>query len=328
MSNDKGALAAAAEVVRTQDDFLVTTHHGPDGDAIGSLLAMHALLEAHGKQHVLYNADGVPDGLSFLPGADNVVDQVPDRRFAWTILLDCGMPDRVGHVYEEQAQYTQALVLDHHLTERDFGDVAYVDSDAAATGEIVYRLANAMGWTPTPDFASCAYAALLTDTGSFQFNNTNARVLKVASELAALGADPARIAEAVFSGQSKARVAMMGNVLESLRYYCGDRVAITSVRKNAMQQAGATKYDLEGLVNIPRSIAGVLVAVQIKEVDVDREYRVSLRSKPPVSVEAIARQFGGGGHRYAAGCTLEGTYDQVLSQLVAAIETALLADAG
>lgn len=322
MSELERALAEVVRVLKSGDDFLVASHAGPDGDAIGSLSAVGELLDGLGKRNTLYNTDGVPETLKFLPHCQRVVSDLPNKNAKWAILLDCSTPDRISDAFNRQRPFEKSLILDHHLTERDFGDVAYVDSSAAATGEVIYRLAKALDWQPTPAFATAVYTAVSTDTGSFQFSNTNARVLAMASELAEWGADPAEIADRVYSTQSQARVAMMKSALEHLTYLADGRVAIVTIWQRELNRAGASKYDLEGLVNIPRSIRGVQIAVQIREVIPGKEFRLSLRCKKGCNVEQIASKFGGGGHKHAAGCTIYGNYDEVKAQVFPLLEKA------
>lgn len=308
-----------AEVIVQENDFLAVSHAGPDGDAIGSLLAIGEILQHLGKRYTLYNVDGVPDGLRFLPHSSRVQNELPAEPAAWTIVLDCNVPDRVSDEFKKRKPFAKAIVLDHHLTERTFGDLPYVDSSAAATGEVVYRLAKKIDWQPTAAFATCAYTAISTDTGSFQFSNTSSRIFGIAAELAAWGADPSEIAERVYATQSRARVQILKHVLEGLRFEANGKIAAITVWQSDMRNSNALKYDLEGLVNIPRSIEGVQAAVQIREVIPGKEYRISLRSKKPIDVERIASGFGGGGHKYAAGCTLYGAYDDICGQLFAAL---------
>ncbi|RMF19321.1 MAG: bifunctional oligoribonuclease/PAP phosphatase NrnA [Candidatus Dadabacteria bacterium] len=323
MSPEQDAqLRQIADTLRSDDGFLVASHHGPDGDAIGSLLAVGKLLDCLGKRYCLFNTDGVPDQYRFLPGSDQVTDRLPGECWNWLILLDVATPDRIDEALRQGQHYARSIVLDHHLTERPFGDLAYVDAGAAATGEIVVRLRAALAVDPGPDFATCAYAAIFADTGSFQFSNTNDRVLRIAAELAAQGADPAAIADALVASQSLARVRMMERALHNLEILADGRVATISVFLDDMQAVGATRYDLEGLVNLPRSIAGVRVAAQLREVIPGQEYRISLRSKVGYDVEAVARKFGGGGHRQAAGCTIRGSYEAVCAALYPELERA------
>lgn len=314
-------LRAVAEVLRSEDDFLVSAHQNPDGDALGSLLAVARLLDHMGKRATYLCLDPIPDNLRFLPGLDRLTTALPSRRFDRLLLLDCGMPERVGPVFVEADLFDRAAVLDHHLTERHFGDPAYVRPSASATGEIVVDLAAELGIAADAEFATCAYTAIAADTGGFRFSNTTPRVLRIAADLVAAGAAPQRIASAFFGEVPERRVRLLADVLAGLEMHHGGRVAMLIVDQATLDRHGATRNDLEGFIDHARSIRGVAVAVQIREAG-DGDWRASLRATGDVNVERIAARFGGGGHKPAAGCPLQGSREDVRAAMLAALAEA------
>lgn len=317
------SLERVARLLREEDDYLVVSHHNPDGDAAGSLLAITHLLRAHGKRVTPYVGDPIPENLRFLPGADDVTHELPDTEHEWAILLDCGTPDRVSEAFDARRPYRRALVLDHHLTERPFGEVAHVDVGAAATGEILCRLQRELAWEPSPAFATCAYTAIFTDTGSFRFSNTNAVSLGAAARMAEAGADPHRIAEAILDTQPAVRLKLLSRVLDGMELHAEGRVALIHVPQTLLDEMDADKSMIEGFIDYPRAIDSVLIAAQIREAEPEQRYKVSLRSKGEVDVEAVARSFGGGGHKHAAGCAIDGDLREVRERLLPRLEEAV-----
>lgn len=323
MLDASSQLDTVAQVLRGEGDFLLTCHGNPDGDALGSLLAMAHMLHDMGKRVYVYNPDPLPDNLRFLPGVDKIRRVMPSAPAAWLVILDCASPDRVGAEFDAVRPFRRSIVIDHHRTERNFGDVIWVDASAAATAELVVRLARRLQYKATPAFATCAYTGIFTDTGSFRFSNTSAEVFEAAAALVAAGAEPHRVAEEIVENQPEVRYRLLADVLATLELAAAGRVAMITVRADVMAKHAASKDMLEGFVDFPRSIRGVLAAAQLREVELDRCYKASLRSKGAVDVEAVAARFGGGGHMHAAGCTLEGTYAEARERLLGALTAAV-----
>lgn len=326
---DKVGLPASgdrADVVsrlRAADDFLITCHGNPDGDAVGSLYGAAHLLAALGKRFTIYCPDPVPANLGHLKSPQAPVFEVPERRHANLLLLDCGKPDRVGSDFDRLRPFEHAIVVDHHVTERDFGDTAWVLPSASATGEMIAALAEDLGVQPDPTMAECLYTALYTDTGGFRFSNTTPALLHLAGRLTAAGARPAAVASAIHENQPLRRLRLLADVLSGLELHAGGRIGLIAVPLSMLERHGAERNDLDGFVDYPRSLAGVTVAVQIREAEPGRLCKVSLRSQPPFDVESVARGFGGGGHRQAAGCAIEGDLASVQTQVVARLTEAL-----
>jgi phosphoesterase RecJ-like protein len=291
--------------------FLLTSHARPDGDAIGSALACCQILRSLGKEAEVVLRDGVPRIYQPLPFADTVIQsQRVNGNYEAAIVLEC---DSIQRTRLEGLENRFLINIDHHLTGRAFGNVNWIDPDAVATAEMVYRLARAVDAEITPEIATCLYTAVLTDTGSFMFAGTNEHTFALARELVRAGADPAYCARNVYFGHSTAKMRLLGAALSNLHRQ--GRLAWISVTGEQMQQCGAKEEDCEGLVNYALSIQDVEVAAFFRELP-DGRYRVSLRSKGGLNVAAVAEQFGGGGHECASGCSVDGPLSTAVARVL------------
>jgi len=303
-------LSAICRVLREKDRFLIACHENPEGDAIGSELALALALRKMGKTATVLNADPVPANLLFLPGTGTVVFTEDGSKYDVAVVLDCSSPERTGRVGRELRKCPLLVNIDHHRTNGDLGELALVDPDAAATGLLVHRILSAMGYEIGLDVATNIYVAVLTDTGSFHYGSSSPEAFEVAGDMVRRGVDPWAVAEQVYETQSAHRLRLLGRVLDSLEVSADGRVAcITTMRKD-LREFASGKDALEGFINYPRSIVGVEVAVSFREEE-GGVFRVSFRSKGRVDVSAVAARFGGGGHRNAAGCTVQGTLADV-----------------
>lgn len=319
----KGIEVEIAEIIHQGRSFLVCSHMNPDGDAVGSSLALGLFLEGEGKEVVIYNRDGVPALYRFIPGVERIQQTIPEgKRFDISFLLDCAGPERVGGAFERFSPKGQVIVIDHHPPVRPFREVHLVCTEAAATGELLYDVMMAYGKPPRPPIATALYLALMTDTGSFRFSNTTPRALHIAAELQAAGADHALLIDGVYRSFPPERFRLLAQVLQTLSFYFGGRVAAMRVTRGMYESSGAGDELTEGFVDIPRSVGGVKVALLLREV-ASGEYRVSLRSRGEVDVGELASQFQGGGHPNAAGCTIRGEGEAVYSSLLKAVGEAL-----
>jgi len=294
--------------------FLVCSHSRPDGDAVGSMLAMGMLLRQMGKRADLVAADRIPVVYRNLPGADSIrtVMRVHGHYDA-VILLECdGLPrtrlrglERMFHIN-----------IDHHASGKPFGQLNWIDHEACSVGELVHRLVQAAGGTVTPEMATCLYTTLLTDTGGFCYGGIQARTFALAGELVEAGADPIRIAREVYFANPFSKVLLLGSALSNL--HRDGALAWLWVTHDDMVRTGAAEEDCEGVVNYALSIAGVEAAVFLRELPEGR-IRLSLRGKGKVNVAAISERLGGGGHENAAGCTLEGPMRRATDEILAAL---------
>jgi len=310
----KGGLPDVAREIRSRQRFVITSHARPDGDAVGSALALVQVLRQMGKQADVVLHDGVPRIYRSLPGAAEVRQALPDAySFDAAILLECDSLQRT----RLQALNQHFLIsVDHHSSGKLFASLNWIEPHAAATAELIFRLARELGVSVTPEIASCLYTALLTDTGAFMFQGTNEHTFDVARELVLAGADPVRSARAVYFAHSPAKLRLLGEALRNLQQ--DGNVAWVWVSSEQMRHSGAREEDCEGLVNYVLSIGEVEVAIFFREIASGR-FRVSLRSKGGVNVARVAESFGGGGHECASGCSVGGplplAVEQVLRQI-------------
>ncbi|HEU4949206.1 MAG TPA: bifunctional oligoribonuclease/PAP phosphatase NrnA [Candidatus Deferrimicrobiaceae bacterium] len=318
----RGDLSAICRILREKGRFLVACHENPEGDAIGSELALALALRKMGKTATVLNADPVPGNLLFLPGADTVVFEEDGSRYDVAVVLDCGSPERTGRVAPELRKCPLLVSIDHHRTNGDRGELSLVDPDAAATGLLIHRVLSAMGYDICLDVATNIYVAVLTDTGSFHYSSSSPEAFEVAGEMVRRGVDPWAVAERVYETQSAHRLRLLGRVLDSLEVSAGGKVASITTMRETLREFAAGKDALEGFINYPRSIVGVEVAVSFREEE-GEVFRVSFRSKGRVDVSAVASRFGGGGHRNAAGCTVPGALPDVKRKVLEALAAVL-----
>ena len=298
--------------IEQRNQFLLTSHARPDGDAIGSALACRQILRAMGKEAEVVLRDGVPRVYRPLPFADKVVqaDRV-NGAYEAAIILEC---DSIQRTRLEGLEERFLISIDHHLSGRPFANVNWIDPTAVATAEMVYCLAREAGVKISPEIATCLYTAVLTDTGSFMFEGTNERTFTLARELVLAGANPAHCARNVYFGHSTAKMRLLGAALSTL--HRAGPLAWTSVSQEQMESCHAKEEDCEGLVNYVLSIHDVEVAAFFRELP-DGRYRVSLRSKGGLNVAAVAERFGGGGHHCASGCSLDGPLPVATARILA-----------
>jgi bifunctional oligoribonuclease and PAP phosphatase NrnA len=317
----RDGLQAVLEVVRRGQRFAVCSHARPDGDAVGSTLACGLLLSQMGKQADLLSADPVPLIYRGLPCAATIRQATRlEGEYDAIILLEC---DGVARARLLGVEGRFLVNIDHHVSGKAFADVNWIDTDACAVGEMVYRLARAAGVTVTPEMAACLYAAVLTDTGSFCYEGTDVHAFELARELVQCGADPAEIAREVYFSNPLSKMMLLGAALTTLRR--DGRLAWLWVTNADMQRIGAAEEDCEGIVNYAIAIAGVEAAVLLRELP-DRKVRLSLRSKGNVDVARIAASFGGGGHLHAGGCTLPGPLSAATDRILETMRRELMTD--
>jgi len=306
------------QVVRERHRFVVTAHARPDGDGIGSALACGQILRMMGKDAEVVMHDGVPRIYRNLPYADRAIQAAAVPANDAVILLECDSTQRAGL---EGLDQCFLINVDHHASGRNFGDINWIDPTVMATAELVFRFARRACVPVDRDIATCLYTGLMTDTGSFMFEGTNEHTFTVARELVLAGADPAQCARQIYFGHSTAKMRLLGAALSNL--HREGPLAWIWVTQEQMERFGAREEDCEGLVNYALSMADAQVAIFFRELP-DRRYRVSLRSKGGVNVSAVAEQFGGGGHKCASGCSLDGP----LAIAVARVVERLRAEAG
>ncbi len=308
------------ELVQTLRDsrrVLVATHINPDGDALGSALGLTLALRRMGKEVAVVDRDPVPRIYRFLPGAEEVSPEIPEGDFDVLVLVDCGEIERTGY---ETLPGQRGLVIDHHLTERNFGDLRWVLSTASSTGEMVFNLVKALGVPLDRDVAVCLYVALFTDTGGFRYSSSCPSAYRAAAEMVEAGAEPWEVTEHVYESHSFQRLALLGKALDRMVRH--EHVAIIAVTDDMYQATGSTSEDTENFANMARSIEGIEVGIFLRQIG-PNAFKASMRSKGRVNVAAVAERFGGGGHHNAAGGILQGTLEEVRATILKAVEDAL-----
>lgn len=285
---------------------------------MGSGLALYWMLRALDKDADVVLRDRVPPAYTVLPGSALViVKEDVKESYDAAFIIECSDVDRPG-LPSLKDQFV--VNIDHHSTTVPFGDVNWIDSTAAAVGEMIYNLCKALGVEVTKEIAECIYTALLTDTGSFHFSNTTERTLKIASELVRRGVEPARISQALFYSGSFSKIKLLGLVLSNIERDQSGRIAWITMDRATMYEADACEEDADGIVNHALSIGDVEAVAFFKELS-PGAYRISLRSKGKNNVAKVAEVFGGGGHRNAAGCRIEGDFDDVRRRVIEGLQT-------
>jgi phosphoesterase RecJ-like protein len=319
------------EVLLKKDRFVVLSHINPEGDALGSSIALAVALKQLGKDVEVFNKDGIPSIYRFLPEARIVkkFNELTCESDSVVIIVDCNNPERVG--IKEDINCNLSLVIDHHETEDDFGDVRWIEPSSPATGVMIYHLLMSLNVRITEAIATNLYTAISIDTGSFRYSNTTAETLLIGADLIRQGANPAYIAERLFESWSKNRFMLLIetlNTLEIKRIQNKDAsltVAITTITTDMFKRTETDSSDTENFSNFPRMIEDVQISAMFRETEKNK-WKASLRSKGDVNVARIASVFGGGGHRNAAGFFVEGNIEEIKKSFVEEISDILVKD--
>lgn len=311
-------LEKICEILRSGGRFLITTHIDPDGDAIGSVHALYFSLRQMGKKPVVFLQDSVPYRYEFLPGPENIARTLPETPFDALLVLDCGNIFRVGKSAEKIKDLGPVVSIDHHLTSDSFGDINFLDASASSTGEILYRIIARLPVEITPEIALNLYTAILTDTGSFRYENTTPEALSICENLVISGVQPAYVAGKVYENHPIERFRLFGEVLSTLATYDGGRVITGYITGEMFRRTGTSREHADGFVEEIKQIRGAEIAIMIRELN-RKKHKISMRSKGSADVAFICNKFGGGGHRNAAGCTIDGTRDEVTQKLKEAL---------
>jgi phosphoesterase RecJ-like protein len=323
------AFAEVKEIIRGAERFVLVTHVNPDGDGIGSQIALHRHLVSLGKTSRIINGHPPPANYRFLHD-DGEVEVYDADRHGGVIaaadaifVLDISNWDRLGAcgpaVRESRAR---KICIDHHVSNNRFADVNVIDRTASSTGEMIYRLIEGSGDGLTPDIALPLYVSIITDTGSFRFSNTNSRVHRIAAHLVDLGVNPRHTYEKIYETSSIGRLRLLGLALSELRMAASDRLVWVKITREMLDRTGTRPQDCEGFVDYLRLLKDVEVCLLLIEVGEGR-LKVSLRSRGAVDVNRLAAEFGGGGHRHAAGALLQGSVEALERSLLQSVERLL-----
>ena len=307
-ATDAGARAQAALEILKRQRFVITSHIRPDGDAIGSQLAMAYALRHLGKQARVVNHDPAPPPLSTFPGVADIeiAERVDDPGDA-VIVMEAGDLVRTGVAGLERGFIVN---IDHHVGNTMFGAVNWFDVSAAACGEMVFDLVRELGVPLTYEIALHVYIAILTDTGSFHYSNITPRTFDICRQCVDAGVKPPDVARSIFDSSTLGRLKLFGAVLSRMQLDDTGRVATIAVDQRLAADSGGTYEDTEGLINSPLTVKEIQAVVFFKEV-APGDWRVSMRSKGDVDINAVAREFGGGGHKNASGCSAVGQLEEL-----------------
>lgn len=302
---------------------LVCTHVSPDPDAIGSAGALCYLLQSLGHQSMLYLPEGLPERFEVLLGDVSVVTEFDASKYTLIVAVDTASAPRLGPLHQELLSSGLPLYnLDHHGSNSLYGTVNFVDAKAAASAVLVYRLFRELQVEVSSVAANLLYAGLMDDTGSFRYSNTDVESFHTAAALLEVGAEPETISNCLYFSVPERVLRLKAAAVEQLSVELSGRLALVVVTEELLTRLGATAEETEGIVDIARSVEGVSAAVFLRETE--SSWKASLRAKgSEIDVNAIAQKFQGGGHRAAAGCRLEGSFEEVRDALLAEFQQAL-----
>ena len=309
MSSKLISALKAAEFLLEKDKFVILTHANPDGDTLGSGFALNASLRQLGKASKVICPDAIPSKFQFL-----VPDSGDDFEYETVVAVDVADEKLLGEL-EDDFKGKVELCIDHHGSNLKYAQNLYLESDSAAACECVYDVIKALGVEITPYIANSLYLGMATDTGCFKFSNVTPRTHRYAAELMEFGADYDEINRVMFEVKSKSRIAMEKLVLQGMEFFCDGRCALITVTKDMIDSTGCEPTDLDGITALSRQIEGVLIGITIKEKE-QGVFKVSLRTFEPYDAAEICKNFGGGGHKRAAGCEFKKPLDEIRKLLV------------
>lgn len=303
--------------LKEHDNYTILTHASPDGDTIGSGYALCSVLRMMGKKANVKNPDEIPDKFSYFK------DEIEHIDFEEQTIISVDIADEalLGRLKDEYSGRIQ-LAIDHHVSNTHFAERLYLDVSASAVCECIFDVVKGLGYSITVNIANALYTGIATDSGCFKYSNTTPKTHIIAAELVSLGIDFALINRLMFDTKSKSQLEIEKMAMASAEFAFDDRCIILTATKQMIEESGCSEQDMEGLAPIARCVEGVLVAVVIKEKE-EGTFKVSLRTYPPVDASEICKNFGGGGHKAAAGCTLKGEVEDVKSAVKSVIGKAL-----
>ena len=314
------------EAIKRNEEFLVLTHLNPDGDGVGSLVALGRVLTALGKSCDLLSPGEIPPEYRFLANTGEIASSIPSqKRWDVVFLLDMPCVARLPSALSGEIPACDILVnIDHHRGNSICGTLNWIDAQASSVGEMLYRLFEKAGYPLSSDVATALYTAILTDTGSFRFPNVTPSALTVAARLLERGADAAAIADRVYASRSLRRYRLLEEALATLQTCCSNRAAFMWVTQDMLNKVGGCMGDTADFENFPRTLGGVEIAILFKQKPDCQTVRVSLRSRRRLyDVSRVAESFGGGGHPGAAGCVVTGSMLTVQEQVLTAVDRQL-----
>lgn len=323
---DAPGLRAAVDALRAARRLLVVTHARPDGDALGSQLALARLLEGAGKSADCVVEGGAPADLSFLPGSARIGASPAEAKGPYDlyVLVDCAGLDRIETMGPAVPAGARVLNIDHHASNPRFGAVNWVEPESASVGEMIHALAAEAGWELDADAATCLYVAILTDTGRFCFPATRPSTHEIAADLLRRGVRPGEVSRRIYASKDMSELRLFAETIRAIRLEKDGKIAWVALTEKMMDDAGAHIAEGQEYVQLLKSIKGVAVAILLRPL-AGGKIKVSVRTEPPADASAICAKFGGGGHKRAAGASLDMTLDAAASALVDAASAELRA---
>lgn len=307
-----------ARAIQSGSRFLVASHANPDGDAVGAMAAMGHLLTALGKQVTLYNISGMPEHLSWVKLPSPIVSELPSGDFDWIVALDCGDERRGGKELQDAMAVRPTMVIDHHIANPMWGELNWVEVDRSSTCEMVATLARELGQELEGPLGEAVYLGMVTDTGNFSFDNTSPGCMELAAHIIRRGLDLAKLNELIQNQWSLSRFKLWGEVLGALAMHFDGQLGVIRITSEQLSRLGATGADSEGLTNFVLRIKGCKAAMSLRE-DRSGALKLSLRSISDVNIQPVAAEFGGGGHKCAAGANIQGTFEDTEPRLIEAL---------
>ncbi len=318
-ASHQATLASIARVIKKNSTFFIAGHLKPDGDTVGTALALASLLSRLKKKAFVYSKEPVPDYLKFLPGVRSItITEKVTRSFDCAIILECYNLERMGSLIDA-VQAKTLINIDHHASFTKFGHINYINSAASSSAEQLFSLFDHFHLPLTTKEAICLYTGLVTDTGRFQHSNASPTAHRVAAALIEAGVKPEILYDKIYGTKSMPALKLLGNALSALTLDCSNRIAYFQITRSMYRRTSATPMDTEEIINYAVMVPGVVVGILFRENDEPGVIKVSFRSKGDINVSAIARQFDGGGHRNAAGCSIAGSIGAVTKKVIAHI---------
>jgi len=312
------------------NNFLITVHESPDGDAIGSMTALNGILKLCNKRAHMFSKNKIPTKLEFLYNWEDIIydqHEIENNYYDAVIMLDCGSSDRAGFFITNFKNYKKLINIDHHASNDNFGDLNYIDLTSSSTGEHIYfivkEIVDRFNMNKIPyGVATALLVAIYDDTGGMRYISTTSRTLRIAAELVDSGADCAVVSENLFFSVSKEKMKLTSRVISRLQFAENDKIAYCIMTLEDLRITGARPEDSEGLIDFPRAIEGVEISILIKEIKQDK-YKLSFRSRGNIDVNEYCSTFGGGGHKAASGCSIDGKLDDILNKVLSGLKQRL-----
>jgi phosphoesterase RecJ-like protein len=317
---DAGILDQILAALRESHTFCLSGHQNPDGDVIGSQIAMASLIRRLGKDKKvdIMNFGPVPKSIAFLDGAAEIrnVERV-EGKYDILIVFECGGIDRTGNIIDPKSQVVRTINIDHHLHNPNFGDINFVEPTTSSTAELIYKIIERSGLPLEVHEAAALFTGVTTDTGWFRYSNTNVQTLSIASKLLATGLPIADLSERIYLSKSETALRILADVLKRMTLHFDKRLAVLTIPSDVYQSLGAQPDDVEEIVNAGLQIDGIQASILLKEKAGTGVTKASIRSKGDLDINQVARAFGGGGHKNASGCAIPGNLEAATAAAIA-----------